>query len=138
MPDYKALENGIVERLQDEIDSVPVECAPNVPLTIDDLLSRVQGDQILVGYTGSRLSDFQTFDDPSDQEEVATFSVDVFTRDLRSHQGAYAVVTAVREALNGYELVTDCFLTLRGIRFSGLNESVWMFTLIFEITLQEN
>jgi hypothetical protein len=138
-PDFEALENAIIAQLKTLIDHCPIEPSPNVPATIDELLSRVQDDQIIVAFNGSSLGDFPLLDYvPSGQEETPGFEVDLFCRDLRSHQGAYALIRKVRKALNGFELVTDCFLRLVSIRFLGLNESVWMFGLNFEITLSED
>lgn len=124
-PTISGLESGIIERLGEHVDGVPIEPFPDNPASYR---LRHQRGAILVGYRGAEYEMPQEVDEVV-QFRTLTFDVLVLSRNLSSHTGAYAHLEAIRGALTGH--VVDPFepLQVRAERFMGHAEGVWSWVL---------
>jgi hypothetical protein len=68
------------------------------------------------------------------QDRTFTFEVQVRTKNLRTLQGAYAYLDAVRAALTGYRPLSADQLIPVSERFIEADDFVWTYALLFKCT----
>lgn len=122
----RALEEGIVARLDEELSGLAIEALPDDPQAYR---LRHQRGALLVGYRGAEYTEDLSLDEDVAQRRTLHFDVLVLARALHNHAGAYAHLEAVRAVLVGYAVEGFDQLVARGEQFLGHSDGVWTFSL---------
>jgi len=139
MDPISQLENAIVARLQ----PIKTELAASIPHLLivpfpgtpeEYRKMAVQEGAIFVACRGSRFGP-QLEQGSPEQQRTLSFEISLKLRDLRGHSGAYAILEAVRNKLQGFEIVSRVPLMAVRDGFLGLEDNYWVFTSTFEAEL---
>jgi hypothetical protein len=129
------IEDAVIAKLSTDVASLAVEPFPENP---DGYQLLHPLGAILVQYRGS------TFSDPKalgfiTQVRTLEFLIVVVVRNLRTHQGAYAHLDALRASLTGYKVgaetskmypVREEFIAERG--------GIWWYGITYRLDIQES
>lgn len=126
------IEQGIIGRLKDKITGVAIEGFPERPSEYNLLHAK---GALLVRYAGSSFSEPRATDIIYQHRRVE-FEVTVVMRHLRSHEGAYAYLDAVRIALTGYRPYPNCE-KMYPVKeeFIGEDAGIWQYAITFAMTM---
>ncbi|MEW6708318.1 MAG: Gp37 family protein [Candidatus Riflebacteria bacterium] len=129
------IETAIVARLAAEVEELPAYAFPDRPEDFKKL--PFNHGMILVSYSGSSFSE-PTNMDTLIQERVLEFVVTLQIKDLRTHDGAYTYLDAIRAALSGFSPQSDrrvLYLVEEG--FVDKVESVWIWGQTWRLTARQ-
>jgi hypothetical protein len=125
------IENAIITRLRSRITGLQIEGFPEKPSEYKLLHPK---GALLVSYAGSTFSEPK----PTDivfQERKVEFDITVAMRHLRSHEGAYAYLDAVRIALTGYRIAGCSKMYPTKEEFLSEDSGVWQYAMTFAMTM---
>lgn len=131
-------ENTIIERLAEKIQGVKIEAFPDEPKKLR--LNHPKG-HILVQYAGSDFSKSLLEDENYiSQERNMKFIINVVTRSLRGHQGAYAYLENCRKALTGYQIEECQKMYPIGDDFKDWSseDGIWTYGIVFIVPVITN
>ncbi len=127
--DIKDIEQAIVDRLKEKINTLKIEGFPEKPE--EYVLTHSRG-VILVQFFGSDFSNPITPDDII-QIEDDEFAMCISVKGLRTHTGAYGYIELVRKALTGF-IITGCKpMRPRRIKFGGEEGGIWTYIFVFAL-----
>lgn len=125
----EGMETAIVARLDGAIEGARCRGFPERPRGY-----RHSGREaeLFVAYRGSRPKRIGTVD-LLGQTRIQTWDVHLITRDLRTHQGAYVYLDAIRRRLHGWLCpnAADVMVPARE-EFVGEDDGVWTYVSSFE------
>lgn len=125
------IEREIIARLKEKIQNVAIEAFPEKPAEFR--LIHPKG-ALLVHYAGSDFLEPKTTDIVY-QERRVQFAVTVVMRHLRTHEGAYAYLDAVRIALAGFQLPGCTKMYPVKEEFIGEENGIWQYGIAFVIKM---
>jgi hypothetical protein len=125
------IEQAIIERLRVKIQGLLIEGFPEKPSEYKLLHPK---GALLVSYAGSTFSEPK----PTDivfQERKVEFDITVAMRHLRSHEGAYAYLDAVRIALAGFRIAGCSKMYPTKESFLSEDSNIWQYVMTFAMTM---
>ena len=125
------MEKTIIERLKDRISGVEVIAFPEKPAEYKLLHHK---GAILVSYRGSSFSEPRATDVVV-QERKVELDIVVVMRHLRSHEGAYAYLDAVRTILTGFRLPGCSKMYPLREEFISEEGGIWQYAITFAFTM---
>lgn len=124
------IEQAIIERLKAKVQGVLVEGFPEKPYEFNLLHSK---GALLVRYVGSRFSEPEATDLIVQTRRIE-FEVVVVMRHLRTHEGAYSYLDAVRIALTGYKIPGCSKMYPVREEFISEEAGIWQYAITFAMT----
>ncbi|MDI1471926.1 hypothetical protein THER_1648 [Thermodesulfovibrio sp. N1] len=124
------IEQAIIDRLKTKIQGLEITGFPEKPK--EYRLLHPKG-ALLVSYAGSTFSEPQSVN-AIVQERKMEFDITVAMRHLRTHEGAYAYLDAVRIALTGYRITGCSKMYPVKEQFLSEDNGIWQYSITFTLT----
>lgn len=125
------IETAIIERLKSKISDVLVEGFPEKPSEYKLLHPK---GALLVSYAGSTFSEPEAVDIVLQTRKIE-FDITVVMRHLRTHEGAYAYLDAVRTVLTGYRIPGCSKMYPTREQFISEENGIWQYAITFTLTV---
>ncbi len=126
----KTTEDLIIARLISQITDLQIEGFPDDPENYR--LNHPIG-AILVQYQGTKYSAPEEYNVIFQGSNITSFSISLFTRDLRTNAGAYGYLEDIKTALTGLIIPDQSRLYPTEDGFLGLNEGVFHYGITFAL-----
>jgi hypothetical protein len=132
MIDLKADEDAIVKQIKDNVDGYAVKPFPDVP-PFDYNVQDSRGE-IMVSFGGASVPEDSPELIKESQTRTYRWIVAVYSKNRRTHQGAYEILEKVDDALVGFQLRYH-FMRYVDTQFVGYNteKQVWVYRSTYEI-----
>lgn len=121
-------ENEIVEKLSADIPNVLIQPFPDDPLNFQMISVDAA---ILVRYDGSVFSPTKAIGFVN-QVSITSFCIEIITRHLRTHQGAYIYLDQVRNSLTGFQPQGYSKMRPAKEKCVGSKSGLWYYSQWFE------
>lgn len=132
MIDIKGDEDAIVAQIKKYVTEYQVKPFPDVP-PADYNITDSRGE-ILVMFGGIRIPEQSPVLDKQLQTRIYRWTVAVYSKNRRTHQGSYDILEKIDEALVGFNLRYH-YMSFVDSTFVGYNtgKSVWVYRSTYEV-----